>query len=84
MAEIKCIDRTPTDEQHERNIAVIERYCITSDEDGYNYVIPVYKLSEFHAWVALKCPESKRTELFRFEDCRIDGGLLTFTDPKVG
>ena len=82
MAKLKCINRQPTDEKHEKNIALIERYRVISDESGHDYVIPVYKTKEFEAWV--RATEDGDNSNYDFDDCRIDGGVLTFTDPKVG
>ena len=54
-AKIRSIDGKPTDEKHERNLKLIERWTLVSDEFDYE----------------------------RFNEYRIDGGTLTFTDPKV-
>jgi len=80
---IKSIDRNPTDERHEKNLAIVERYCLVSDEDGHNYVIPLARKIEFDVWQETDA-ESEDFKCELFSEFRIEGGLLTFTDPKVG
>lgn len=70
--KVKSIDRKPTNEQHEKNLAIIERYRLIRDANGEDYVIPVHATQDFYASPG------------KFASCRIDGGVLTFTDPKVG
>lgn len=87
MAKIKSIDKKPTDEKNEKNLAVVERFCLVHDDSGHRYVIPAWKTAMFEAWVA--ATENDDEEYFEndstdFSDCRIDGGVLTFLDPKVG
>ncbi len=87
LLKVKSIDKKPTDEKYEKNLAIIERYRIISDESGHQYVIPVWKTEMFLAWA--RAIETDDEEYFandstNFNDCRVDGGLLTFTDPKVG
>jgi hypothetical protein len=81
MGKIRGI-KGHTDEKNEKNLAIIERYCLVSDGDGHDYVIPVHKTADFHCWV--DAMENNYETDFDFNDCRIEGGLLTFTDPKVG
>jgi hypothetical protein len=81
-AKIKSISGTPTDEKHERNLAIVERWTLVSDESGHDYVIPVYRLVEFREWNEMDT-ESEEFDCERFNEFRLDGGTLTFTDPKV-
>ena len=55
-----------------------KRFTLVSDDDGHRYVIPVDMLPKF--WLFVEEPEDDE---FDFEKYRIDGGTLTFTDPKV-
>ena len=59
-----------------------DRYCIVSDEDGHDYVVPVGKKYEFQDWL------EQFDESADIDDCepsyaqRIEGGELTFSDPE--
>ena len=79
---VKSIDKKPTDEKNEKNLAIIERYFIGHDESGHRYIVPVYRKIEFDMW-ATADTEGKNFDPGKFNEFRLDGGLLTFTDPKV-
>lgn len=59
----------------------VQRHTVVSDNDGHEYVIPVEKVEQFYIWL-------EDEELSTYEDCerydeyRVNGGKLTFTDPK--
>lgn len=72
-----------TTEQHEKNLRVIERFMIAHDNDGHQYVIPLAKRTEFYEWLADE-ERSTYSECEKYNEYRVEGGLLTFTDPKVG
>jgi hypothetical protein len=78
MSKILSLDKKPTDEKHEKNLAILERFTLVSDNDGHEYVIPLARKIEFDKWV-----EAEDFDCDRFNEFRIEGGLLTFTDPKV-
>jgi hypothetical protein len=80
--KVKGIDRKLTDEKHERNLAILERYFIGSDDSGHEYVVPIYRKIEFDVWVEADT-EAEDFDPDLFDEFRLDGGLLTFTDPKV-
>jgi hypothetical protein len=37
-------------------------YCITSDNDGHNYVIPVDKMSDWHEWCDIDSEDERSWE----------------------
>lgn len=79
---VKSIDKKPTDERREKNSIIIERYFIGRDDSGHEYVVPIYRKIEFDEWNQM----STEVENFNpdlFNEYRLDGGLLTFTDPRV-
>jgi len=80
-SKVKSI-KGETSEQHEKNLRVTERFTLASDESGHEYVIPVAKKAEFNKWNEMDT-ESEEFDCELFDEYRIDGGLLTFTDPKV-
>ena len=82
VAKVKRIDKTQTDLQTEKNLKLLERFTLVSDGDGHEFVIPVSQLKTFESWLEMD-PESEDFDCERFNDFRIDGGLLTFTDPAV-
>jgi hypothetical protein len=79
---VKSIDKKPTDEKAEKNLRILERFTLVSDESGHEYVIPVARKIEFDTWNQMDT-ESEDFDCSLFEEFRIGGGLLTFTDPKV-
>lgn len=81
-ATIRSIDKKQTDEKHERNLAILERYFIGNDDSGHSYVVPISRKIEFDLW-ATADTEGKNFDPEKFNEFRVDGGLLTFTDPKV-
>jgi len=81
MSKVQAI-KGSTDDEHEKNLAIIERSTQVSDESGHEYVIPVHKLLEFEEWNEMDT-ESEDFDCERFDEFRIDGGRLTFTDPRV-
>jgi hypothetical protein len=82
MSKISHIDRKPTDEQAEKNRAILERWTLVSDESGHNYVIPLHLKIEFDDWNESDTEEDD-FDPDKYEQYRIEGGLLTFVDPKV-
>lgn len=86
MTKIKSIDRHPTDEKQQKALALVERFCLVSDGSGHRYTIPVYLKVEFERWDSVF--ESEGEEMYnedpnKFDEYRLDDGMLTFTDPKV-
>jgi len=79
---VKSIDKKPTDDRRERNLAIVERYFIGSDDSGHQYVVPIYRKIEFDEWNEMST-ESEDFNPDLFNEYRLDGGLLTFTDPRV-
>jgi hypothetical protein len=79
---VKCIDRKPTDDRRENNLAIVERYFVGSDDSGHQYVLPIYRKIEFDEWNNMST-ESEDFNPDLFNEYRLDGGLLTFTDPRV-
>ena len=86
MGKILNIKRHKTDEKTEAALAVCERYRIVSDGDGHEYIIKVWQTNEFYQWVEWSEDVEYDTPWtgHDFNEDRIDGGVLTFTDPKVG
>ena len=60
-----------------------QRFTVVSDNDGHDYCIPVEAVKEFDAWLDDE-ERSTYTECSKYDEYRLDGGRLTFTDPKVG
>jgi hypothetical protein len=79
---VKSIDKKQTDDRREKNLAIVERYFIGSDDSGHDYVVPVYRKIEFDEWNQMST-EAEGFNLNLFDEFRVDGGLLTFTDPRV-
>jgi hypothetical protein len=79
---VKSIDKKPTDDRREKNLVIVERYFIGSDDSGHQYVMPVYRKVEFDEWNQMST-ESEGFNPSLFDEFRLDGGLLTFTDPRV-
>lgn len=77
-AKIRSIDKKSIDEKHERNLNILERYFIGRDDSGHSYVVPIARKLEFDVWSA-----SDTDDPGLFDEFRLDGGLLTFTDPRV-
>jgi hypothetical protein len=85
MGKLKNITKQPTDEKQERALALVERYrMIFSDTDAGIYVIPVWKTNNFLSWDRSRHDASEIYDGESFKDCIIDGGVLTFTDPRIG
>jgi hypothetical protein len=59
-----------------------QRYTVVSDDDGHEYVIPVEQRDEFYAWLADE-ERSTYEENDRYDEYRLNGGTLTFTDPQT-
>jgi hypothetical protein len=79
---VKGIDKKPTDARREKNLAIVERYFIGSDDSGHEYVVPIHRKIEFDEWNNMST-ESEDFNPDLFNEYRLDGGLLTFTDPRV-
>jgi hypothetical protein len=79
---VKSIDKKPTDERREKNSIIIERYFIGGDDSGHEYVVPIYRKIEFDEWNQMST-ESEDFNPDLFNEYRLDGGLLTFTDPRI-
>ena len=58
-----------------------QRYREISDNDGHHYVIKVEDEDAFYIWV--EAMEEDGETPFDFENARIDGGTLTFLDPRI-
>ena len=56
------------------------RFCLVSDNDGHDYIIPVEDELLFESWV--EAMESDEETALDFEDCRMNRSGLTFTDPQ--
>ena len=86
MGIVKSISRTLTDEKTEKALSACDRYRIVSDESGHDYAIKVYDTNNFYFWARAGEDDYDGPEYDGpdFEDQRLDGGVLTFTDPKVG
>jgi hypothetical protein len=86
VGELKNITKQPTDEKQEKALALVERYRIIKDNDGHDYVIKVWQTGEFYQWVAHEENDDAGYgyDGEGFEDSRIDGGVLSFTDPRIG
>ena len=76
---VKSINKKPTDEKSEKNLRLLERFTLVRDDSGHRYVIPIGIKVEFDKWAV----EEDTNDPNKFDDFRIEGGLLTFTDPKV-
>ena len=79
---VKSINKKPTNEQNEKNLSILERYFIGRDESGHQYVVPVHRKIEFDEWSEADT-EAEDFDPDLFDEYRLDGGLLTFVDPKV-
>lgn len=85
MSELKNIKGYPTNEKVEKSLAMCERYTLVHDNDGHGYVIKVFQINEFYQWVEHTEDEAGGDwEGYDYNESRIDGGMLTFVDPKVG
>lgn len=80
--KIVRIDKSATDAKAEKNLLLLERWTLVSDESGHRYVIPIARKIEFDAWSQMDT-ESEDFNCDLFNEFRIDGGLLTFADPRV-
>lgn len=67
----------------------MQRYCIVSDDDGHEYVIPAENLDLWHSWLAsLAVGPDTPDEVYDALDwdppewARRLEGRLTFTDPE--
>jgi hypothetical protein len=56
-----------------------KRFTIVSDDSSHKYVIPVEKMEEFEVWAE----NEDCDDCGRYDEYRLDGGTLTFTDPKI-
>lgn len=59
-----------------------ERFFEGSDDGGHHYIVPVAKAREWSDWIDLPEDDEAGWEVPEWAK-RIDGGLLTFTDPKI-
>ena len=59
-----------------------ERYFIGMDGSGHRYLIPLKHKAEWDAWSALDADDECAWDEPDFAQ-RIDGGLLTFTNPEM-
>lgn len=67
-----------------------ERFFVGSDDSGHKYLVPTSKRAEWLAWEAqvaaydwLDNPDENIPDDVPAYAKRIDGGTLTFTDPKI-
>jgi hypothetical protein len=77
MSRVRSI-KGKTDEKTERDLAVVERFCLVSDDSSHRYAIPVYLRDDFYKWAADEDTEDPN----KYDEYRVDG-LLTFTDPRT-
>jgi len=82
MGKIISVTQQPTSEKHERNLNILERYFIGQDESGHECVVPIALKAKFDAWNEADT-EAEDFDPDLFNEYRLDGGLLTFTDPRV-
>ena len=78
MSKIKAVDGKSTDEKHEKNLRILERYFIGRDDSGHSYIVPIARKIEFDKW-----SESEDSDPDLFNEYRFNGGFLTFTDPRI-
>jgi hypothetical protein len=71
-----------TTEQHEKNLAILQRFFLGSDDSGHEYVVPLALKAEFNAWAEADT-EAEDFDPGLFDKYRFNGGLLTFTDPRT-
>ena len=83
MSKVKSI-KGETTEQHEKNLAIIQRFCLVSDNSGHEYAIPVHLSDAFYQWVEITEDDERALEYEGedFEKYRVEG-TLTFTDPQT-
>lgn len=84
MGKIVNIKKHKTDEKTEQALATCERYRLVTDGDGHEYIIKVWQTNDFYQWVDYMEDHEGVWTGHDFNEDRIDGGVLTFTDPKVG
>lgn len=59
-----------------------DRYFMSTDNSAHDYIVPVTRMGEREAWLGL--PEDDEASWGAPEwATRVDGGRLTFTDPRV-
>lgn len=60
-----------------------DRYTFREDADGHSYLLPVEKVKEFEAWLALD-PESEDFDCDLFEEYYANNPINTFSfeDPR--
>jgi hypothetical protein len=68
-----------TDEKAEKDLRIVERFRLASDESGHEYAIPVYMTDDFYKWV--EATENGAETDLDFDKYRVEG-MLTFTDPQ--
>jgi hypothetical protein len=83
MSKVKSI-KGETTEQHEKNLAIVQRYCLVSDNSGHKYAIPVHETDAFYQWVEITEDDERMLEYTGegFDSYRVDG-RFTFTDPRT-
>lgn len=59
-----------------------ERFFIGTDDSGHDYIVPVAKRDEWHAWQDIPEEDLRSWDVPEFAQ-RIDGGGLTFTNPVI-
>jgi hypothetical protein len=61
---------------------VSERYFISHDNSGHAYLVPLARIAEWREWVELPDDDERSWDEPDFA-WRMDGGLLSFTDPII-
>jgi len=59
------------------------RWFIGSDGSAHRYLVPLDKHAEWLEWTNLDESDERSWDAPAYAK-RIDGGLLTFTDPEIG
>lgn len=59
-----------------------ERFFIGSDQSGHEYLVPCNLKPEWYEWSDIPEDDERSWDVPVFAE-RIDGGCLTFTDPRI-
>jgi len=59
-----------------------QRYCTVSDDSGHSYYIPHGFIDRWYQWLETPEEDPRSWDVPDFA-VRIDGGTLTFSDPKI-
>ena len=59
-----------------------QRFFVSSDASGHDYLVPVDRYTEWWAWRDISEDDERSWDVPDYAK-HIDGGTLTFSDPKI-